>query len=312
MSKGKVLLAAPVHAVLTEALRHHGYEIVDATAASPQETLRLIADCTGVITSTRLQLDKFLLDQAKRLRWIGRMGSGMEVIDTAYAASKGIVCFSSPEGNCNAVAEHALGMLLSVLKRISYSQRQIMDGQWLREENRGEELDGKTVGIIGVGHTGRAFAKKLSGFDLRILGYDKYNPKDFPPNVIPCSSLSPIFEQADIVSFHVPLQPDTLHYFNEGFLSSFSKPIVLINTSRGSVVDTGVLLQGIRSGRLRAACIDVLEDEPLPKMSEERQEEIRALAALPQVVITPHIAGYSKEAVYKMSLSLLSKIVTEP
>lgn len=308
--KGKVLIAAPVHDVLINGLTEAGYECVIHESINQQAAYTLLADCTGVITSTRLQLDKDLLDAAPMLRWIGRMGSGMEVIDLSYAKSKHIECYSSPEGNSNAVAEHALGMLLSLNKNIVKSHEEVKAGKWLRDENRGIELDGKTIGIIGFGHTGCAFAKKLSGFNVRILGYDKYDKSNFCEPYIECADLQPIFEEADIVSFHVPLQPDTFHYFNNDFVRNMRKPFILINTSRGKVVDVRVLSEYLKKAKIAGACLDVWEEEPIEKMSNEMKALLEAVIRMPNVIITPHIAGYSFEALNKMSKVLLAKIVT--
>lgn len=302
------MIAAPVHPVLIDGLQAMGYSCVLHENISQEIAFRLINDCVGVITSTRLQLDKGLIDAAPQLRWIGRMGSGMEVIDLAYAAEKGIACYSSPEGNCNAVGEHALGMLLGLIRRIAWSQAEMQAGKWLREENRGTELEGKTMAIIGFGHTGQAFAKKLQGFDMRILAYDKYFPGVIPAHVVSCCSLSQVFEEADVVSFHVPLQADTVHYLNEGFIGQMRKPFIVINTSRGQVVDTVALKKGITAGKITGACIDVFEQEPLTIMKEEMRELIDDMMRLPNVVVTPHIAGYTFEAVYKMSKTLLDKL----
>ncbi len=307
--KGKVLIAAPVHAVLTEGLTARGYSCVMNENISQEIAYELIADCVGVITSTRLQLDGSLLDAAPMLKWIGRMGSGMEVVDVEYAARKGIVCFSSPEGNSNAVGEHALGMLLALVRRITRSNNEIGQGIWLREENRGTEIEGKTIGIIGYGHAGRSFAKKLLGFDARILAYDKYRPEAIPPGITKCADLNPILEQADIVSFHVPLAKDTWHYFNKEFIMKMRKPFILINTSRGTVVDTAAVYHGIKNGKIAGACLDVFEQEPLVKMNAALRSMVNELALSPQVVMTPHIAGYTYEALFKMSSVLLEKIM---
>lgn len=305
----KVLIAAPVHPVLTEGLASAGYQLVVATDITQQSGMELIRDCEGVITSTRLQLDKTLLDVAPMLKFIGRMGSGMEVIDVPYATSKGIMCFSSPEGNCNSVAEHVLGMLLAVNKRIAWSHEEIKKGKWLREENRGTELEGKTIGIIGYGHTGRALSKKLKAFDMKILVYDKYATPEPEDGIVVCQELSPILREADIVSFHVPIQNDTTHYFNSEFAKEMSKPFVLLNTSRGEVVDVKVLEEYMNKGKVKAACLDVWEEEPLDKMSENKRQILNDLIRLPNVLVTPHIAGYSQEALYKMSIVLLKRII---
>lgn len=307
-NSGKVLIAAPVHPVLTDGLKAMGYQCIVHENIVQSMAYALIADCVGVVTSTRLQLDKSLLDAAPLLRWVGRMGSGMEVIDLEYAALKGVACFSSPEGNRNAVGEHALGMLLTLIRRIAWSHAEIQQGMWLREENRGTELEGKTIGIIGFGHTGRAFARKLMGFDTRILVYDKYDASEIPRAVENCSSLEPIFKEADIVSFHVPLLADTANYFDEIFIAQMRKPFIVINTSRGKVVDTAALRRGLSDGKIIGACLDVFEQEPITAMNDRVRGLLDEMISLPNVVITPHIAGYTFEALYKMSTVLLTKI----
>ncbi|GAA4450819.1 NAD(P)-dependent oxidoreductase [Rurimicrobium arvi] len=307
--KGKVLIAAPVHDVLTTGLAAAGYELVWSEQISQEEAFRLLPECVGVITSTRLQLNRELIDAAPMLEFIGRMGSGMEVIDVAYADQKGIRCIGSPEGNCNAVAEHAMGMLLSLTKRITKSFSEVRSGLWLRDENRGMELEGKTVGIIGFGHTGSAFAKLLSAFNMRILAYDKYHPVAATTNITPCNSLEPVFREADIISFHVPQQEDTHHLFNREFATAMQKPFILLNTSRGTVVDSELLPGLLQSGKMTALGLDVWEEEPLSKMSAKLRIVFNELITLPNVVITPHIAGYSVEALFKMSDILLKRII---
>ncbi len=309
MSRKKVLIAAPIHEVLQNGLEESGYESLYFERISQEQAQEIIGICSGVITSTRLRIDRALLDVAPKLEWIGRMGSGMELIDTAYASAKGIKCFASPEGNRNAVAEHALGMLLGITKKIVSSYDEIKQGKWLREENRGIELYGKKIGIVGFGHTGQAFARKLSVFDMQILVYDKYNNDPFPDYVIR-SSLEHILDTADIISFHVPLREDTVHYFNKEFLDSVRNPFFLLNTSRGEVLDTGVVYEGLLSGKIAGAALDVLEGEPLSAMDAAQRNLMQQLICLPQVLITPHIAGYTHEALFKMSEALWIKIVT--
>ncbi len=302
-----VLIAAPVHSVLTEGLEKLGYTLRLHPGIKQAQADELLRDCVGVITSTRLQLSRELLFQNPQLRWIGRMGSGMEVIDVEAAREAGIAVFASPEGNCNAVAEHALGMLLSLQKKIASSAEEVRNGLWRREENRGEELEGKTVGLIGFGHTGRAFAKLLRGFDITVLAYDPHNQEPYPSHV-QRASLAQIQAAADVLSFHVPIGLKTRHYFDETFLEVLQKPVLLLNTSRGEVVKSSALEAGILSGKIRAAGLDVWEEEPLEKMGDEEKSRLLRLAQLPQVLVTPHIAGYSAAALYKMSVALLEKI----
>lgn len=308
--KGKVLVAAPVHEVLIHGLEAAGYHLLHAEKISQAEGLSLIHDCVGVVTSTRLQLDRELLDAAPGLQWIGRMGSGMEVIDVPYAESRGIRCVFSPEGNSNAVAEHAVGMLLGLTKHIVWSHAEVKSGLWVRDANRGYELEGRTVGIIGFGHTGRAFARKLQGFDVRILAYDVREIGEMPGYVTSCT-LEYLQQESDIISFHVPFAPDTHYYFNEKFLERLSKRTVVLNTSRGIVVNASVLKRGLDEGKIAGACLDVWEEEPLDRMGAVQKKILEELVQRKNVVITPHIAGYSHEAVYKMSKILLDRILVD-
>lgn len=308
---GKVLVAAPVHRVIIDGLTEAGYECIVNEKIEQEAAIKMAAECTGIVTSTRLQINKELIDNAPGLKWVGRMGSGMEVIDVPYAEQKGISCYSSPEGNSNAVGEHALGMLLSLNKKIVISNAEVKTGQWKRTQNRGIELEGKTVGIIGFGNTGRAFARKLQGFDVKILAYDKLTPENVPEYVQVCESLNIIYDKADIISFHVPLQKDTFFYMDEQFINSMKKPFILVNTSRGKVIDTDDVLKGIDEGKISGVCLDVWEEEPISKMSERVRNNLEKMVMLPNVIITPHIAGYSHEALYKMSKILLDRIVTK-
>lgn len=308
-SLGKVLIAAPIHEVLSSGLEAQGYKLLWQPNITQQQGLQLIKECVGVVTSTRLQVNKELINAAPNLRFIARMGSGMEVIDVAYATQKNIRCISSPEGNCNAVAEHALGMLLSLSNNIFKSNTELKNGLWLREENRGSELENKTIAIIGYGHTGAAFAKLLSGFDVQILVYDKYKKIEPSAHYTVCKSLETIYREADIVSLHVPFQEDTIHLVNEFFFQQIKKPITLINTSRGTVVDVSKLAEYLDSGKLKGLVLDVWEQEPFDKMSSTSKAIFENLLQRNNVIITPHIAGYTHEALYKMSLILLKRIV---
>ena len=309
MSK-KALIAAPVHPVLVETLEQQGFQCYIQEKIGREEAKEILKDCDGLVTSTRLLIDKEIIDAAPKLQFIGRMGSGMEIIDVAYAATKGISCYSSPEGNRNAVAEHALGMLLALNKKIIKSYNEVKAGIWKREDNRGVELEGKTIGIIGFGNTGSAFAKVLSGFDVHTLVYDKYNKGNTPSYVKECNALEEIFEKSDIISFHVPLTDETYEYVNEGLINSMKKPFVLLNTSRGKVVKTSAVLEGLNSGKISGVCLDVWEEEPISKMSETAKNNLQIMAGFPNAIITSHIAGYSVEALYKMSKVLVDRIVS--
>jgi D-3-phosphoglycerate dehydrogenase len=304
----KVLIAAPVHPVLMEALQRAGYTCELVLDITQEEAVESVGQYEGIITSTRLLIDRELLDRAQRLKFIGRMGSGMEIIDMPYAAQKGIVCVSSPEGNANAVAEHALGMLLGLSKQIIKSNQELQQGLWEREANRGFELEDKTIAIIGFGHAGSAFAHKLSVFNMQILAYD-VNPNIIYPNYVKAQeTMQRIYEEADIISYHVPASQENKYLFNDQFLGNFHKPIILLNTSRGNVVDPIAVLNGLKKGKIRKACFDVWETEPISKMNEQQKSVFNDLMANENVLFTPHIAGYSHEALFKMSLVIAKKL----
>jgi len=302
----KVLITCRVDLDLINGLSKLGFECTVNEQPDRQWAIEAVKDCSGIVTSTKLEIDREIIDAGARLEWIGRMGSGMEIVDVEYAAAKGIGCYSSPEGNRNAVGEHALGMLLSLVRHIHTSYVEMQQGIWKRDANRGIELEGRTLGIIGFGNAGSAFAKKLAGFDLNILAYDKYRPENICGNVVCCPSLERIFEEAEIISFHVPLQKDTMHYFNREFCDAMKRPFILINTSRGPVLDTEVVLQGLQTGKIIGLCMDVFEEEP--PFAAGYGAMLGEIIKFPNVVVTPHIAGYTHEAIVKMSRVLLKKI----
>ncbi len=304
--ENKVYVAVPVHPVLLEKLTAAGYICVSGQEQIMEDIAHELA---GIITSNKLLITAALIEKLPRLRWIGRLGSGMEIIDVDYARSEGIECFSSPEGNANAVAEQALGMLLALNHNILKSSLELRAGQWNRESNRGTELEGKTAGIIGYGNNGKAFAQKLRCMGVKILAYDKYKSDYAEPGIQACTTLSEIFEQAEILSFHVPLNAETYHYFNASWLSKFRNPFTLLNLSRGGVVNTEAVLAGLNSGKLTGAALDVWEQEPLNNSSGAYQKTAAALLKAPNFIGTPHIAGYTQEALYKMSRILAEKIL---
>lgn len=296
----KVLITDDVHILLIEGLQQMGYEVVFRPDISFEETLAAIEPFSGLIINSKIFCRAELLDKAPKLKWIGRLGSGMEVIDRAACDARDIKYFNSPEGNRNAVAEHALGLLLNLMNNITRSNNEVKAGKWIREPNRGEELSGKTVGIIAYGNTGQAFAKILRGFDVQILAYDKYK-SGFGNETVKESSLEEIFEKADVVSLHLPLTDESKYMVDEAFLDKFRKPIYLINTSRGKVVNTAALLSAISSGKVKAAALDVLENEKIAQLKPQEQEWFDELCKEQRILLTPHIAGWTVESKRKIA-----------
>jgi len=305
----KILLIDSVHPLITEELKKLGCIVDYYPDFGRKEFLTVAGYYDGIIIRSKIKIDKEFLDLATNLRFIGRVGAGMENIDTAYATQKGVLCLNSPEGNRDAVAEHALGMLLSLLNHINRADLQVRRGIWIREGNRGTEIKGKTVGIIGYGNMGSAFARRLQGFDVDVVSYDKYKT-GYSDGYTQERPLEALFEQADILSLHVPLTDETRYMVNHDFISGFRKNIWLINTSRGAVVNTTHLVDLLRSGKIMGAVLDVLEyeDNSFEVLSEQAHPALEYLFKSDNVILTPHIAGWTHESNVKLAQVLVDKI----
>lgn len=306
-NKGSVLIIDDVHPYLTEQLPLIGYSFDYRPEIQRQEILDCIGNYEGLVVRSKISVDKEILDRAAKLKFIGRAGSGLEIIDMEYAREKGITCFNTPEANRDAVGEQAVGMLLSLLANIHKSYLEVRNWVWDREGNRGYELSSMTVGIVGYGNTGSAFAQKLSGFGCKILAYDKYKSGYGTAQVKECS-MEELFEQADIISFHIPLTSETKHMVNTGFLNRFKKNIYLLNLSRGKIIITTDIINALQTGKLLGVALDVLENENFSTYTEEEKANLYNLLSFPHVLVTSHIGGWTHESYYKISYSLVEKI----
>ena len=302
-----VIITAPAHPYLTERLQEKGFEVVLSETINYNELANSIATATGLVVSMRIKIDQPLLEKAVALKWIARLGSGMELIDTNYAASKNIVCVSSPEGNAGAVGEHAMALLLNLMNKVTSSFAEVKNGLWIRDANRANALMGKTVGIIGLGHTGNAFASRLQSFGVKIMAHDKYK-QETPLQNVEFVELATLCANADVVSLHLPLTPETHHYASTSFFASLVKSPYFINTCRGKVADTAAIITALKNGQIKGAGLDVLENENLGSYSEVERVQLEWLCKQSNVIITPHIAGYSHEAFYLMAKIVLDKL----
>lgn len=305
--KEKVIITGNAHPILQQTLTEKGFEVAYLPKITYEELMTQAQDITGLVLTTRITVDKALIDAAPSLKWIGRLGSGMELIDVPYAQSRNILCASSPEGNRNAVAEQSLGMLLMLLNKMNIAVPEVKQLIWKREENRGTELTGKTVGIIGYGNTGWAFARLLQPFNVTVLAYDKFK-NDFAHDHVKEASLEQVCRYSDVISFNVPLTSDTKGMLTLELMQTMQQKPVILNASRGKVIRLSTLSEGLKQGLIGGACLDVLENEKLDTYTHEEKETLQWLLDQPNVIITPHIAGYSHEAFLKMATVLLKKL----
>ncbi len=307
----KILFIDSNHSSLHETLEKAGHTCDLNYHWTIDEIMNNVHLYDGIVIRSRLKITKEIIDKALKLKFIARAGAGMENIDVDYAESKGIKCLHAPEGNRDAVAEHALGMLLSLFNNLNRADREVREGKWIREGNRGVELKGKTVGIIGYGNMGSAFADRLKGFGVKVLVYDKYK-KGFGNDFIIETTLQQIFEEADVLSLHTPLTEETKYLINDTFINSFKKNIYIINTARGKSLNTEDLVKNMRLGKVLGACLDVLEYEMVSFENIDAAtlpDAFQYLAKSDKVIFSPHIGGWTQESNEKIASILAEKIM---
>jgi len=301
----RILIADHLHPAFKEEAVSLGYICDDMPLISRAETLAVLKNYSGIAIRTKFLIDREVIDAGPNLKFIARAGAGMDNVDEAYAHSKGITCINAPEGNRDAVGEHVMGMLLSLLNKLGKADREVRNGIWDREGNRGLELKGRTVAIIGYGNNGRSLAQKLSGFGVNVIAYDKYKT-GFSDQYAQEVSMEQVVKQADVLSFHIPLTRETRQLFDGEYLFHFKKPFILLNASRGEIVNTRTVLEGLRSGKILGAGLDVLEVEKFPALSD--QDWYRELIESEQVILSPHVAGWTVESYRKISEVLAEKL----
>lgn len=306
----KILITEKLHQILIDKLEESGFECNFKPSISFVELERKIHNYQGLVIRSKFIINRELIEKAENLQFIGRLGAGMENIDTDFAAEKGILCLNSPEGNRDSVGEHAVGMLLSLFHKINKADTEVKNGIWQRDSNRGNEIQGKTVGIIGYGNMGKAFAKRLSGFDVSCIFYD-IDPSVESDNFAKKVNLQELFEKAEILSLHVPLTHLTDKMVNADFIYNFIKPFTLINTARGQVVCTTDLVEAMKSGKIVSVALDVLENEDssFETFNISYVEDLKYLMNSDNVILTPHIAGRTFESEEKLASYLAQKIV---
>jgi len=300
----KIIFIDTTHPKLIEDLKSRGFICDQAHDKSRSDILKIIKNYDGLVIRSRFKIDKTIINAAKKLKFIARAGSGTENIDLHYANKKNIKCFNAAEGNRQAVAEHALAMILNLLNNIRVSDQEIRKGIWNREKNRGFELSGKTIGIIGFGNTGSSFAKILENFNVKILAYDKYK-KNYKFQ----SNIDEILANSDIISLHIPLTDETKYLVNKDFIDKAKKPFYIINTSRGQCIETKALIKGLKNKQILGACLDVFEQEKNSFEKIAENANLKYLIESNKTILTPHIAGWTFESNYKIAEKLFEKII---
>lgn len=304
----KVLITDNVHKIMLSEFEKAGFTCDYFPDITNDDVYNSIEQYEGIIINSRTKMLKKQIDKAKNLKFIGRLGSGMEIIDVEYAKIKEIKSFSVPEGNRDAVAEHAIGMLLSLFNNLNRADKELRNFEWNREKNRGIEIGGKIIAIIGYGNTGKALAKKLSGFDVEVLTYDKYL-NNYTDNFAKEATMQEIFKKADIVSFHLPLTKETHFLCNDKYVNKFKKDIFIINSSRGEIIDLEKIFFQIKSKKIKGMCLDVFENEKVDTLSKNEIKFYSKLYELDSIILSPHIAGWTIESKYKIAELLTKKIL---
>lgn len=301
-----ILIADDIHPIFIEQVEAAGYQCDYQPLIKLDEALQIIADYAGLVIRSKFNVDKAVIDAAPNLRFVCRAGAGLDNIDEAYAAQKGINLINASEGNMDAVGEHCIGLLLALMNNFITADAEIRAGQWKREANRGYELKGKTVGIIGYGFMGKSFAKKLSGFEVNVIAYDKYKT-GFSDKYAREVSMEEIVKHSDVLSLHIPLTSETKGLVNDEYLFHFKKPIFFINASRGKIAEVKAILNAIKQGKILGAGLDVLEVEKFPALAE--QEWFDELKQSTKVILTPHIAGWTIDSYRRISEVMASKLI---
>jgi D-3-phosphoglycerate dehydrogenase len=300
-----ILIVDDIHPIFIEQAEAMGYDCSYQPTIKPDEAYKILSDYDGLVIRSKFLVTKTVIDLSKNLRFICRAGAGMDNIDEGYANQKSIILINAPEGNMDAVGEHAMGLLLNLMNKINLADAEVRNGIWKREANRGHELKGKTVGIIGYGFMGKSFAKKLSGFGVNVIAYDKYKT-GFSDQYAREVSMEEIVKHSDVISFHVPLTSETNGLVNDEYLFHFKKPIFLLNTSRGKVVKTQAVLNAIKQGKILGAGLDVLEVEKFPALGE--QPWFDELRQSDKVILTPHVAGWTFDSYRRISEVMAEKL----
>jgi len=303
--KNNILIVDDIHPVFIEQAEALGYTCDYRPLIKANETFEIIGDYAGLVIRSKFNVDRSVIDAGTNLRFVCRAGAGMDNIDEAYATEKNITLINAPEGNMDAVGEHAVGLLLALMNNFRNADAEIRNGSWLREANRGYELKGKTVGIIGYGFMGRSFARKLSGFQVDVIAYDKYKT-GFSDQYAREVSMEEIVKSSDVLSIHVPLTNETNGLVNEEYLFHFKKPIFFINTSRGKTAKVSAVLSAIKQGKILGAGLDVLEVEKFPVLTD--QEWYEELKQSGKVILTPHVAGWTFDSYRKISEVMAGKL----